>query len=137
MTASAISEESARLALATASTEGRVTNSRLKELSNRHSRDLTFLLTDLVEKGFLDPHDQRRARWYTVALERSSVQSAGPSSEQSTGGSVQSAGISEGRSEQSARGKAPCKAPSKVGAPGRGAAFWPGSQRGLGHAAKT
>ena len=86
-------EESARLALATAWTEGRVTNSRLKELSNRHSRDLTVLLTDLVEKGFLDPHDERRARWYTVAGERSSVQSAEQSSVQSVVSSVQSPAI--------------------------------------------
>ncbi|HSG40631.1 MAG TPA: RNA-binding domain-containing protein, partial [Thermoanaerobaculia bacterium] len=72
-------EEDARLALATAWTEGRVTNSRLQELSNRHSRDLTGLLTDLVDRGFLVPHAQRRARWYTVpeAPER-------PSSEQTS-----------------------------------------------------
>ena len=106
-------EESARLALATAWTEGRVTNGRLKELSSRHSRDLTFLLADLVEKGFLDPHDERRARWYTVALERS-VQSAG-SSEQSAGNSVQSAGVLEGRSEQSAGGSEQSRGARKRG----------------------
>lgn len=96
-------EEDARLALATAWTEGRVTNSRLQELSNRHSRDLTGLLTDLVDRGFLVPHAQRRARWYSVS-EPPELPSSEQTSEHFPANSVQSSehfGVqfSEGSSE--------------------------------------
>jgi ATP-dependent DNA helicase RecG len=101
--------EDARLALATAWTEGRVTNRRLRELSSRHARDLTLLLSTLVEGGFLVPHAERRARWYTVARlpgsepssVQSSVQSRGESSVQSGPSSVQSSVLSERSSVQS------------------------------------
>ncbi|RPH56082.1 hypothetical protein EHM82_04065 [bacterium] len=82
--------EDARLALATAWTEGRVTNGRLRELSSRHARDLTLLLSTLVEGGFLVPHAQRRARWYSVSQLPGSVQSSAESSVQTGQSSEQS-----------------------------------------------
>lgn len=58
-----------RLAIATAEIEGRVTNRRMQEICALHSRDLTFLLKDLVVRGFLVPHGDRAGTWYTVAAE--------------------------------------------------------------------
>ncbi len=47
--------ENGRLAWVTAILEGSVTNGRLQDLTYRHPRDLTFLLTNLVKKGFWRP----------------------------------------------------------------------------------
>ena len=60
-------DEAARLALGVAMKEGQVTNRRLQEISDRHPRDLTFILGDLVTHGFLEPHGVRGGTWYTVA----------------------------------------------------------------------
>ncbi len=46
-------DEAERLAVATALLEGRVTNERLRELTDVHPRDLTALLHSLVDRGFL------------------------------------------------------------------------------------
>jgi predicted HTH transcriptional regulator len=59
-------DEVARLALATAAIEGRVTNRRIQELAEKHPRDITSMLHDLVEADLLDPHGDRRGAWYTV-----------------------------------------------------------------------
>lgn len=58
-------EENGRLAVATAETEGKVTNVRLQELTSAHPRDLTFLLRRLVADRFLEPHGDRRGAWYS------------------------------------------------------------------------
>ena len=62
-------DENGRLALATAILEGSVTNERLQELTDQHPRDLTFLLKNLVKKGFLAVREKRRWSTYTLALE--------------------------------------------------------------------
>lgn len=62
-------DENGRLSLATAILEGSVTNERLQELTDQHSRDLTFLLKDLVKKGFLAAKEKRRWSSYTLAPE--------------------------------------------------------------------
>jgi predicted HTH transcriptional regulator len=61
-----LADEVARLAIATAAIEGRVTNRRIQELAGRHPRDITLMLGALVEAGLLDPHGDRRGAWYTV-----------------------------------------------------------------------
>lgn len=58
--------EAKRSALVTTAAEGRVTNRRLQQVIDLHSRDLTYLLTDLVREGFLVPHGERSGRWYTL-----------------------------------------------------------------------
>ena len=58
-----------RLAVATAEIEGRVTNRRMQEICALHSRDLTFLLRDLVDRGMLLPHGDRAGTWYTMEVE--------------------------------------------------------------------
>jgi predicted HTH transcriptional regulator len=60
-------DEVARLALGTAMSEGQVTNRRMQEITDRHPRYLTFLLRDLVDQGFLEPHGVRGGAWYTAA----------------------------------------------------------------------
>ncbi len=59
-------DETRRLALATAASEGRVSNGRMQELSDAHPRDLTLLLTELVQREMLEPHGGRRSRWYEL-----------------------------------------------------------------------
>jgi len=54
------------LAVATARSEGRVTNRRLQELTDKHPRDLTLLLKELVDRQMLAPHGERGGTWYTV-----------------------------------------------------------------------
>jgi ATP-dependent DNA helicase RecG len=71
-------DEAARLALGTAMSEGQVTNRRMQEISDRHPRDLTFMLRNLVDSGFLEPHGERGGTWYTVT-EASSVHKEGSS----------------------------------------------------------
>ncbi len=61
-----------RLALATAATEGRVTNVRLQELCDVHSRELTTALGRLVERGALDRHGVNRGTWYTFPADEKS-----------------------------------------------------------------
>jgi predicted HTH transcriptional regulator len=46
-------DETERLAVATALLEGRVTNERLRDITDAHPRDLTTLLRSLVDRGFL------------------------------------------------------------------------------------
>ena len=58
--------ETKRLALATALIEGQVTNRRLSELTDQHSRDITFLLGDLVDNGFLKSEGRGRGTYYTI-----------------------------------------------------------------------
>lgn len=60
--------EEARLALATAMSEGQVTNRRMQEISDRHPRDLTFMFRDLVRDGFLEQQGERSGTWYIVPL---------------------------------------------------------------------
>jgi hypothetical protein len=59
--------ENGRLAVATAILEKRVTNERLQELTDKHPRDITFLLKRLVEKGFLVVNEKRRWSSYSIA----------------------------------------------------------------------
>ncbi|MFY7999283.1 MAG: ATP-binding protein [Candidatus Kapaibacteriota bacterium] len=54
----------ARMALAIAVSEGQVTNTRLRQISVEHPRDLTVLLQDLVKRGFLESEGQRRGTSY-------------------------------------------------------------------------
>ncbi|MEO5368390.1 MAG: putative DNA binding domain-containing protein, partial [Magnetococcus sp. WYHC-3] len=58
--------QEARLALATALLEGRVSNNRLRELTETHPSDLTKMLRGLVREGFLESHGKQRWTWYTV-----------------------------------------------------------------------
>ncbi len=60
-------DENGRLAVATAILEKRVTNERLQELTDKHPRDITFLLKRLVEKGFLVVNEKRRWSSYSIA----------------------------------------------------------------------
>lgn len=60
-------DETGRLAIATAILEGRVTNERLQELTDKHPRDITFLLKRLVNEQFLVGNDKRRWSSYTLA----------------------------------------------------------------------
>lgn len=59
--------EEARLAVATARIEGRVTNRRLQQITDMHGRDLTLMLRSLVEQRMLVPFGDRGGTWYTVA----------------------------------------------------------------------
>jgi predicted HTH transcriptional regulator len=59
-------DETGRLAIATAILEGRVSNERLQELTDKHPRDITFLLKRLVNEHFLVGNDKRR--WSSYAL---------------------------------------------------------------------
>ena len=60
-------DENGRLALATAHIEGFVTNSRLKQISRLHPRDITLLLKGLVDDHKLVPDGQGRATSYRLA----------------------------------------------------------------------
>lgn len=60
-------DENGRLALATAHIEGFVTNSRLKQISRLHPRDITVLLKGLVDDHKLVPDGQGRATSYRLA----------------------------------------------------------------------
>ena len=62
-------DEIGRLAVATAILEGRVTNERLQELTERHPRDITFLLQRLVAEHFLVGNDKRRWSSYSLPPE--------------------------------------------------------------------
>ncbi|MBF0180454.1 MAG: putative DNA binding domain-containing protein [Magnetococcales bacterium] len=70
-----------RLALATALLEGRITNNRLQELTDRHPNDLTEILQRLVRDGALEPHGKQRWTWYTVRPEETSSEGLPVSSE--------------------------------------------------------
>ncbi len=59
-------DQDGRLALATALLEGRVSNNRLQELTERHPSDLTEMLRRLVREGFLESHGKQRWTWYSV-----------------------------------------------------------------------
>ncbi len=74
-------DEVARLTLATAAIEGRVTNRRMQELSSRHPHDLTMMFRGLVADGMLVSHGERSGTWYTVAGEEGSR--SGDTSDQS------------------------------------------------------
>jgi predicted HTH transcriptional regulator len=63
-------DKNGRLALATAILEKSVTNERLQELTDQHPRDLTFLLKNLVKKGFLMVREKRRWSSYSLAPEK-------------------------------------------------------------------
>ncbi len=54
----------ARMTLAIAFSEGKVTNTRLQQVSESHSKDLTTLLQDLVQQGYLEAEGQRRGTYY-------------------------------------------------------------------------
>ncbi len=60
-------DEDGRMALATAHIEGFVTNRRLQHITRLHPRDITALLKNLVEGGFLVPDGQGRATTYHLA----------------------------------------------------------------------
>jgi ATP-dependent DNA helicase RecG len=55
-----------RLALCLAEFEGGVTNRQLQKLSDQHGRDITFILRDLVNDGFLLPYGEGRGRKYSI-----------------------------------------------------------------------
>lgn len=90
-------DEVGRVALATAAIEGHVTNRRLQDLSDRHGRDLTMLLQDLCQRGFLKKAGRTTATTYTISDGRAdsgqsdaSLGQSGPSLGQSSGNSGQS-----------------------------------------------
>jgi len=58
-------------AVVTASVEGHVSNSRMREITRRHAADLTKTLQGLVRKGFLEQGGQKR--WATYKLAESAV----------------------------------------------------------------
>ncbi|MCU0427489.1 MAG: putative DNA binding domain-containing protein [Candidatus Kapabacteria bacterium] len=53
-----------RMALAIAYSEDKVTNIRLQQVSESHPRDLTMLLQDLVQQGYLEAEGKRRGTFY-------------------------------------------------------------------------
>jgi predicted HTH transcriptional regulator len=55
-----------RLALATALIEGRLTNARLREITDKHPRDLTILLRSLVSRGLLLSDGVGRGTYYQL-----------------------------------------------------------------------
>ncbi|HEX6123704.1 MAG TPA: RNA-binding domain-containing protein [Ktedonobacterales bacterium] len=55
-----------RLALATALIEGEVSNERLREMCSLHSRDITTLLHNLVDRGFLHQYGTGRGTRYRL-----------------------------------------------------------------------
>lgn len=63
-----------RTALVTAAAEGRISNRRLREVMDRHPRDITFLLIDLVREGFLEPHGEGGGRTYTLRIHGGATQ---------------------------------------------------------------
>ena len=60
-------DENERLAVATAQIEGFVTNGRMQQLCRLHPRDLTTLLKNLEDKGFLVHDGQGRGTTYRIA----------------------------------------------------------------------
>lgn len=93
------------LAVATASIEGRVTNRRLQELTDKHPRDLTFLLKELVDRRMLTAHGERGGTWYTVwEADEDERQLPLPAGEGSAQSSTQSAADSAQSSAQSSGG---------------------------------
>lgn len=58
--------ETKRLAVATARIEGQVTNQRLHELTSDHPRDITNLLGELVEDGFLESKGTGKGTYYIL-----------------------------------------------------------------------
>ncbi|MBF0310043.1 MAG: putative DNA binding domain-containing protein [Magnetococcales bacterium] len=80
-------DQEARLALATALLEGRVSNNRLRELTETHPSDLTRMLRGLVREGFLESHGKQRWTWYTVQAGAALVEEADGRSEGLVGGS--------------------------------------------------
>ncbi len=99
-------DEVARLTLATAALEGRVTNRRMQELSSRHPRDLTMMFRQLVADRLLVSHGERSGTWYTVAGEEGSSRSndgfdqSAASTDQSSAGIDQSIDQSSASSDQ-------------------------------------
>ncbi len=77
-------DDVARLALATALVEGRVTNRRMQELSERHARDLTAMLQRLVAQHLLLSHGERAGTWYTLATGPGGASNSSQSSSQSS-----------------------------------------------------
>jgi hypothetical protein len=65
-----------RLALATAAVEGSVTNSRLKDITVTHPRDLTRTLSGLVYRGFLESRGTGKGTFYVLPGERSGIAEA-------------------------------------------------------------
>ncbi len=58
--------ENETLALATAVIEHKISNERLRELTDLHSTDITELLRGLVERGFLGPKGRGRWSYYVL-----------------------------------------------------------------------
>lgn len=58
-------------AVVTACVEGQVSNSRMREITNKHAADLTRVLQGLVQKGFLAQDGQKR--WATYRLREADV----------------------------------------------------------------
>ncbi|MBF0115877.1 MAG: putative DNA binding domain-containing protein [Magnetococcales bacterium] len=85
-----------RLALATAFLEGRVSNSRLQELTECHPNDLTEMLRGLVRAGYLESHGKQRWTWYALPMATVSEEFVGEGSEGLAGRSEGLAGRSEG-----------------------------------------
>lgn len=75
---------SGRLALATAASEGRVSNQRLRELTSDHPADLTTRLKELVDRQLLQPHGTGKGRWYTLTQDAGAEDVAPQSTPQST-----------------------------------------------------
>ncbi|MEP0547500.1 MAG: ATP-binding protein [Rhodothermales bacterium] len=63
-----------RLALATALIEGKVTNHRLRELSDEHPRDLTRWLRELVDRGLLLSDGTGRGTYYSLAQDGDEIE---------------------------------------------------------------
>ena len=97
-------DETGRLAIATAILEGRVTNERLQELTDRHPRDITFLLKSLVEQHFLVANEKRRWSSYTLFPE---VPPSGSDSSQHNDTSLHHNNASSQHNDPSSQHKAP------------------------------
>lgn len=60
-------EEHARLAIATAAIEGRVTDPRLRSLANLRPHDATIIFQSLVQDGFLVQQSAGRWKFYLLS----------------------------------------------------------------------
>ena len=74
-----------RETLVTADVEGRVSNSRLRMVSDMHAADLTRLLQSLVTRGFLTQVDHKRWAYYLLADATPSVDTQVPPTTEVTG----------------------------------------------------
>ncbi len=98
-----LSEEQ-RLALATASIEGKVTNERMRAMTTAHSKDLSVMFRNLVDGGFLEPEGMGRGTCYYLVGNHNNDPLEQPVVPASVGSSEQNDNNTTNNSEQYADG---------------------------------